>query len=191
LNSAGVYGYNASIIGGNGVQGLGRVGVYGAALSPNGGAGVMGVGNGANTPAGVFQGDVIVNGNFNVVGGAKNVAAEVAPNDYRGMHAEESAEVWFSDYGSAKLSAGKASVVLDPLFLRTVVVDEKHPIKVFIQMNGRSRGVYVTKHQESFDVTEYGGGRSNAEFDYRIIAKRKNFEDTRMEKVNIPAFSNR
>jgi hypothetical protein len=154
----------------------------------------MGVGNNnvnPVVPAGVFQGDVIVNGNFNVVGGAKNAAVEIAPNDYRGMHAEESAEVWFSDYGSAKLSAGRVSVTLDPLFLRTVAIDDKHPIKVFIQMNGRSRGVYVTKHQKSFDVTEYGQGRSNAEFDYRIVAKRKNFQDSRMEKVNIPVFGSR
>ena len=58
--------------------------------------------------------------------------------------------------------------------------------KIFIQMNGETNGVYVQKVENGFWVIENLGGRSNAEFDYRIMAKRKGYERHRLEKANGP-----
>lgn len=186
--SAGVYGKNTSTIGGNGVFGYARVGVFGKANSSQGGAGIYAEGGGASTsPAGAFTGDVQVNGNFTVNG---NKAATVKMNngDMRQLYVEESPETWFADYGTATLVNGRAKVAIDKMFLETIVVNDKNPMKVFIQPNGETNGVYVVKHNAYFEVIENMGGKSNASFDYRIMAKRKGYEDVRMEKVDIQFF---
>jgi hypothetical protein len=74
---------------------------------------------------------------------------------------------------------GQATIQLDPLFLETVVIDNTHPMRVFIQMEDESEEVYVTKGTTSFVVKERNNGHSNAAFSYRIIAKRVHFQDHR------------
>lgn len=186
--SSAVYGKNSSTLGGNGIFGYARVGVYGKANNSLGGAGIYGEGGGASTsPAGAFYGDVQVNGNFTVNG---NKAATVKMNngEMRQLYVEESPETWFADYGSATLVNGRAKVALDDMFLETIIVNDKHPMKVFIQPNGETNGVYVIKHNTYFEVIENNKGTSNASFDYRIMAKRKGYENVRMEKVDIQFF---
>ncbi len=93
----------------------------------------------------------------------------------------ESPEVWFEDFGSAKLENGHCHVELEALFLDCVKINQDHPMKVFIQLNGNCNGVYVEKGATGFDVLELGDGRSDVVFDYRIVAKRKGdgYEDVR------------
>jgi len=91
----------------------------------------------------------------------------------------ESPEVWFEDFGSGQLSNGQAVINLDALFLETVVIDDKHPLRVFVQMEGESQDVYVIKNSTSFTVKERNNGNSNAPFSYRVIAKRVHFQDHR------------
>ncbi|MBL8881009.1 MAG: hypothetical protein JNG88_17985, partial [Phycisphaerales bacterium] len=89
------------------------------------------------------------------------------------LYAEEATEVFFTDYGSAQLSGGAVRITLEPEFLQTVTIDDAHPIKVFVQLEGECNGVFVTnKTATSFDVRELQGGRSNAEFSYRVVAYR-------------------
>ncbi len=185
--SAAMYGVNRNTIGGNGVFGYARVGVYGKGNTSQSGAGIYGEGGGANSPAGAFSGNVLINGNFTVNG---NKAATVKMNngDMRQLYVEESPETWFADYGSATLVKGRAKVALDKMFLETIVVNDKNPMKVFIQPNGETNGVYVVKHDTYFEVIENKGGTSNASFDYRIMAKRKGYENVRMEKVDFEFF---
>jgi hypothetical protein len=46
--------------------------------------------------------------------------------------------------------------------------------------NGDCKGLYVTnKTATSFEVRELGGGTSSVDFDYRITAVRKNYENVR------------
>jgi hypothetical protein len=98
------------------------------------------------------------------------------------LYAEESAESWFSDYGEGQLAEGQTHVELDPAFLQTVTVDAGHPMKVFVQMEGDCNGVYVTnKTPTGFDVVELQQGGSNATFSYRVVCKRKYYEDARLE----------
>ncbi|RKZ26464.1 hypothetical protein DRQ20_02920 [bacterium] len=101
----------------------------------------------------------------------------------REMYCIEATEVWFEDFGSGQLKDGRAYIKLDEDFLETVVIDEKHPLKVFITLLDECNGVYVKKDTEGFEVIELNGGRSNARFDYRVVAKRKGYENVRMKVV--------
>ncbi|MFI5262922.1 MAG: hypothetical protein ACHQM6_00245, partial [Candidatus Kapaibacterium sp.] len=195
-NSSGVYGYNASVNGGAGASGYGSIGVLGVSSVPNSaGAGIYGVGVNnlnAGSYSGYFTGGqgVFVNGPFTVFGGSKAATVPIKNGtEYRKLYCEEATEIWFSDYGSAKLVNGKATVQLDDIYLNTVIIDENNPMKVFIQMNGESKPVFVKKGMASFDVIETNGGSSNTEFDYRIVAKRRGFEEKRLEQVALPNFS--
>lgn len=188
-NSAGVYGYNGATTSGCGIQGYGFYGVVGVASSANTpSAGIYGVGQG-QAYSGSFIGGagVFVNGPFTVFNGTK--AATVLTADgktYRKLYCEEATEIWFSDYGTSHLTNGRATIQLDATYLQTVTIDNANPMKVFIQMDGDSKPVYVTKGQTSFEVIETNGGNSNASFDYRIIAKRRNYETKRLEQTEIP-----
>jgi hypothetical protein len=97
------------------------------------------------------------------------------------LFCEEAAEVYFTDYGESGLLGGKAHIELDPVFLQTVTIDDAHPMKVFIQVEGDCNGVYVTnKTSTGFDVVELQGGTSNIPFSYRVVCKRKYYEDARL-----------
>jgi hypothetical protein len=58
---------------------------------------------------------------------------------------------------------------------------------VFVTPNGDCKGLYVAqKSAASFVVRELGGGTSSIAFDYRIMAKRKGFEQARLvDKTNV------
>jgi hypothetical protein len=97
------------------------------------------------------------------------------------LFTEEATEVFFADYGDAALVNGRAHIDLDPVFLQTVTVDDKHPLKVFVQLEGDCKGVFVTnKSSTGFDVVELQGGVSNVPFSYRVVCKRKYYEDERL-----------
>ena len=116
-----------------------------------------------------------------VASGTKN--AVVATSDgARLMYTEESTEVWFTDYGFGKLENGRVTVTIDPKFAETVTLTE--PYHVFVQLNDpESEGVAVTnKTSTGFDVVELRHGKSNADFSYRIVAKRKGYETDRMKR---------
>jgi len=101
------------------------------------------------------------------------------------LYAEEATEVWFSDYGEGRLVQGQARIDLDPHFLETVAVNERIPFKVFVQLEGEAGGVYVRKDSTGFDVIELQHGKSDAPFSYRIVAKRKGYEEHRLCPVTI------
>ena len=99
------------------------------------------------------------------------------------VYSEESAEVWFSDYGEAQLTQGRCHVELGLEFLEIVAIDSENPMKVFVQLNDACEGAYVDRGSTGFDVIEMSGGRSNAHFSYRVIAKRRGYEACRLESV--------
>ena len=90
------------------------------------------------------------------------------------MFAPEAPEVLFEDYGTGKLVNGIAKIPIDPILAKNIVVDKKHPLKVFIQLEGDCNGVYVTnKSIQSFTVKELQNGNSNVSFSWHIVANRK------------------
>jgi hypothetical protein len=104
-----------------------------------------------------------------VDGGSRKVA----------VYAIEGPENWFEDAGSAHLSNGEAVVNLDQTFGQTINTDINY--HVFLTPNGDCKGLYVTqKSATSFVVRELGGGTSNIALDYRIMAKRKGYEQIRL-----------
>jgi hypothetical protein len=98
------------------------------------------------------------------------------------LYSTQSAENWFEDAGSAQLSRGSATVILDPSFAQTVNTGVEY--HVFLTPNGDCKGLYVSqKSAGSFEVHELGGGASSVSFDYRIMAKRVGYENKRLEDV--------
>lgn len=94
------------------------------------------------------------------------------------MFCQEAPEILFQDYGTGMLVNGKAHITLDPVFTNTVFVSEDHPIKVFIQLEGECKGVYVTnKTATGFDVIELQGGTSNVSFSWTVVANRADAVD--------------
>ncbi len=128
-----------------------------------------------------FNPGMFVKGTF-MATGTKNAVVDTTSYGKRFTYAQESSEVWFEDFGSGQLVAGETTVELDPVFLETVTIDDTHPIKVFVTLTDDCSGVYVSKDATSFTVHELGGGTSNATFDWRAVAKRKGFEDMRLEE---------
>lgn len=136
--------------------------------------------------AGAFQGDVLVMGNFFALG-SKQAVVKVDNGEYHSLSCQESPEVWFEDFGEGKLVNGRAHIELDPLFLQTVTINDPHPMKVFIQLNDENcKGTAVKRGRTGFDVIELLGGTSDASFSYRVVAKRKGYEDVRLPKMKGP-----
>ncbi|MCS7029845.1 MAG: hypothetical protein NZ519_13890, partial [Bacteroidia bacterium] len=89
------------------------------------------------------------------------------------MSAPEAPENFFQDYGTGQLVNGRAHITLDPIFAKNIVVNQEHPLRVFIQLEGDCKGVYVTnKTQYGFDVIELNGGTSNVPFTWMVTANR-------------------
>jgi hypothetical protein len=119
------------------------------------------------------------------VGSGAKYAVVKTGRGHRLLSCMESPEVWFEDFGEGKLVNGKAHVELDPLFLETATINEKHPMKVFVQLKDDCKGTYVKTWDTGFDVYELQGGTSNASFSYRIVAKRKGYENERLRETDV------
>jgi hypothetical protein len=121
-----------------------------------------------------------VNGNLNCSG---NITTPVKVKDGSrqvALNAIESPESWFEDFGTGQLSSGTAVISLEPTFVQTVNTGVDY--HVFLTPKGDSHGLYVTNETAtSFEVREQGGGTSSITFDYRIVAKRRGFENDRLE----------
>lgn len=184
VGGAGVYGYSAMA---SGSMHMGVLGSYNGAAF---GIGVHGIGFGGGIMTG--NNDVAVvgwrannnnysgyfNGNHVIANGTKSASVPTTKGNQL-LYVTESPEVWFEDLGGGTLVNGEATIQLDALFLETVVIDEEHPMRVFIQMEGESQEVFVTKGTTSFTVKERNNGNSNADFSYRVMAKRVHFQDHR------------
>jgi hypothetical protein len=89
------------------------------------------------------------------------------------LSAPEAPENLFMDYGVGQLNNGTVHISIDPIFTKNIVVNEEHPLRVFIQLEGDCKGVYVSnKSATGFDVTELMEGNSNVKFSWNIAANR-------------------
>jgi len=83
----------------------------------------------------------------------------------------ESPENLYMDYGVGVLKDGYAFIEIDPILQKNIIVNEQHPIKIYIQPEGNCNGVYVkNKSIKSFEVVELNNGKNNVPFSYQIIA---------------------
>lgn len=96
----------------------------------------------------------------------------------RVMFCPEAPEVLFEDYGIAKLNNGEAYITLDKILASSMKIDENHPLKVFIQLEGDCNGVFVTdKSNIGFRVKELNKGNSNVSFSWHIVGSRADSKD--------------
>jgi hypothetical protein len=125
------------------------------------------------------DGNVLVRGNLDVLG---HKAALVRTPSYgqREVYALESPEEWFEDFGNSKLVGGRIEVRVDPVFGETVnTMEEYH---VFLTADGECTLFVAKKETRSFEVRRLTGLRS-CSFDYRIVARRRGYEDIRLSKM--------
>jgi hypothetical protein len=128
---------------------------------------------------------VYSDGNFAVAPGyAKSGIVETSAGATE-VYCQESPEVWFEDFGEGQLHGGEAEIHLDPMFLETVSITQRHPMKAFVTLNDDCRGVYVQRGTSSFKVIELQNGKSDAHFSWRVVAKRRGFEDQRLESTTL------
>jgi hypothetical protein len=169
----GVYGYSQSTAG-RGVYGEAPAttgttyGVYGRAQSSKG--------------YGVYaQGRLHATGNFTAAG-TKSAVVSLDNGEGVLLYAEEGTQNWFFDVGSGRIEEGMALVTIDPTFVQTVNTQVQY--HVFLTPEGDCKGLYVTqKRENSFEVRELDGGKSTVPFSYRIVAKRKGYEEERLATV--------
>jgi hypothetical protein len=122
--------------------------------------------------------DIFTNGNLECSG---SVGGHASVNNSRevSMYAMQSPENWYEDLGSGQLHNGAAVVTIEAEYAQTVNTGTEY--HVFLTPKGDCKGLYVANETgASFEVHELGGGSSSIAFDYRIVAKRKGFENIRM-----------
>ena len=146
----GVYGFSTNL-----------VGVYGETSNPN-------------AFAGVFNGNVHINGIF--TGTDKRAVVPFPDGTQRVLHCMESPEPWFEDFGAARLKRGRTVVKLDADFAKVI---KRGDYTVFLTPEGDCRGLYVRKSAASFEVRELAGGKSSVAFSYRVVGRRKDIRGHR------------
>jgi hypothetical protein len=136
--------------------------------------------------AGVFLGRVLINGDLTVAGAfnMKGCAVPFPDGTHRVLYCMESPEVWFEDFGSARLKLGRTVVKLDADFAKVIKRGDYH---VFLTPRGDCRGLGVRRQGgASFEVRELMGGKSNVAFSYRIVGRRKDVRDRkRFPKLDV------
>jgi hypothetical protein len=164
--------------------------------------GVLGVNNAPNLAAGEFENEetdshiapvilthnseyhgqciMDVSGNLSCTGSKSAVVPVDEGTRKVALYAVEAPENWFEDFGSGQLSNGSAVVHLESIFAQTINSGVEY--HVFLTPTEDCRGLYVSKKTaDGFEVHEIGGGTSSAGFDYRVVARRKGYEDIRLE----------
>jgi hypothetical protein len=108
------------------------------------------------------------------------------------LYCTESPEIWFEDLGGGKLTNGTTHIALDEMFLETVFINQQHKTRIFLQEEGESNGLIVIKDSDGkgFTVKEKNGGNSNIDFSYRIMAKRRFYQDQRFGVDSNQPFGN-
>ena len=144
----------------------------------NGEAGVFGIYNGAN--ALIFVVDE--SGNMSA-SGTKSTVVEAGEAGRVRLYALESPENWFEDFGSASLSAGEATVVIEPGFASTVNLERDY--RVFLTPLGDCALYVAEKSPAAFTVRAMDGATCSVDFDYRLVARRLGYEDLRLEPADL------
>ena len=182
-----------------GVLGEGhREGVHGTSFA---GTGVVGFGPNAGVAAfnpnnnnaaylasdccaAYFTGNVRITGTLIVDSGHKSAMVRHPDGSSRLLYCVESPDSWFEDFGSGYLDNGQVEIVLDPDFVALVKHDEYH---VFLTPYGDSNGLYVARvDPDRFLVREQQDGKNSLRFSYRVVARRRDVEVTRLEPAEIP-----
>jgi len=133
------------------------------------------------TTKGVYISTKPGNKGLQVAGGTKS-AVVATSQGARSLYAEEATEVYFADYGFGHLKDGQAKIDIDPLFAETVNLEKDY--YVFLQSYGEAELYISQTTPKSFEVrlrAKDNQGDANVKFAYRVVGKRRGFEQTRLE----------
>ena len=204
-NPMGAYGLGRTVANGTGLVGVGNDNTA-SILTSASGSGVAGsgitfgvVGYATSAASGTWSGYfdavntangyVFLGGTFGGTdyaynsGGAKLTNVKDFNGKNRGLACIEAPEILFQNFGIGQLANGFVHIDIDALLAKNITINEKHPLRVFIQLEGDCKGVYVTnKTTTGFDVVELDGGKSNTKFSWQIVANRA---DTKDENGNV------
>ncbi|HSY76359.1 MAG TPA: hypothetical protein VK890_05855, partial [Bacteroidia bacterium] len=174
-NGNGVYAFSSNEIG---VAGDG--GLFGGQFEDHNGDYGQ-IGDNSNSSGGSFNNfsgtyAYISYGGYGILSnGTKSTEIKDKNKRERVMFCNESPEVKFEDYGEGQLVNGKVHITLDSVFAMNVCISEKHPMHVFIELEGDCNGTYVAnKTASGFDVVELTHGTSNTPFSWHIVCNRAN-----------------
>jgi hypothetical protein len=144
---------------------------------------------GDNNGSWAYSGARYDNTNYKIIGnGIVSTVVEGANkiDTKKIMFAPEAPEVLFEDYGIGKLVNGIVKIDIDPIFSNNITVNNEHPLKVFIQLEGDCKGVYViNKSKHGFTVKELQNGYSNTSFSWHIVANRKDEVASRTNEITM------
>ena len=144
--------------------------------------------NETSTPRTVYVGARIGSVNYKILGtGAGSVSTTMSTRTgERILFAPEAPENWFFDIGEVTLTNGKATVILDPIFV-DCIADSK-PFKVFVQGGENTIGsIRITRNQiEKTFVVEDLGGPSAGTVQYSIYGIWKQKENLRFPEYHQP-----
>jgi hypothetical protein len=206
VNGAGVWGQSTNYVGvygnsqGNAtaVYGVSSGTGFGIAGDSSLGIGMYGVSHAPFVPAmyaqsqaatgkiaGRFDGDVQVFGSYSATG-LKMAVVPHPDGSMRSLYCVESSEAWFEDFGRARLVNGQARVTIDGEFGPLVHLQDYH---VFPVAEGPCNGLYIAQQDpKGFEVREING-RSNVAFSYRLVARRKDVQAARLQRVDVRALA--
>ncbi|HEY6135306.1 MAG TPA: hypothetical protein VIW70_15115 [Rubrivivax sp.] len=185
--SAAAAGVLGSSEGSNGVEGFGtKGGVLGYSMggvgvsggTRRGPAGVLAMGSNiafravSRRTAGYFEGDVVVQGDFLVLG-AKSAAVPTPEGGLRQLYCVEAPEPWFEDQGEAQLMGDRADVTLDPRFVEVVRGNYQVQLTpyapVLLWVAARQRGCFTVAAQA---LPGHKLPKTAIPFSWRVIARR-------------------
>ncbi|WP_158738616.1 phage tail protein [Alteribacillus sp. YIM 98480] len=121
-----------------------------------------------------MMGSVNVDDDFSV-DGSKNAIVPSSIGDIL-INAYETAEYYFGDIGRAEVVEGACTIEIDPLFKETVNTD----IDYEVFLTPRGKGLIYVADQDANSFTVEG---DDIPFSYEIKAKRKGYEDVRLESA--------
>lgn len=113
-----------------------------------------------------------------MIGGAKSAVLSTS-DGARAVYCEEATEVWLNEYGFGKLSSGAVTINVASLFLD--IANTAIDYHVFVQSYGDAE-IYVERRDQTSFTVRLRSGDPDVEFSFRIVAKRKGFEQKRLER---------
>jgi hypothetical protein len=177
-NGVGLRGTSPNFVGLVGISDN-SIGLYGYNVTPNVPAFYAENLGPSGRLAGLFNGDVRIMGTLSAT--AKNAVVTMADGSEALLYCQESPEPYFEDFGRARLVNGVAQVQLEPEFASLV----RRDYMVFPVPEGDTKGLFISqKNANGFEVREAQGGTSNVPFTYRVVAKRKDIEGKRLERLD-------
>jgi hypothetical protein len=142
--------------------------------------------SGDQTAGGYFQADASTTNNrawvacwttggngYRLIGNGTCVQGFLTRDGERVLASLEMPEARLEDAGHGRLKDGRCRIELDPLFSDCIQVSGEYPLDVYVQLTDDCNGVYVKADELGFGVYELQGGRSNAGFNWRVLAHPK------------------